>query len=212
MRILYIDTTTSYLYAGIVEENKLVAEIKENLGKNLSVYALKKISELLENINLKPDDIDKIMIVNGPGSFTGIRVGVTIAKTIAYTLNKEIVTISSIEAMTLSSKKETCFKIPLIDARRGYVYSGIYTDELSSVLKEQYIKLDTIKCAVDNLIDTHVYITNDDIDVDNKEEYNPDIEKIVNAFIDKESINPHAVNPEYLKLTEAEENLNLEII
>lgn len=212
MKILYIDTTTSYLYTGLVVDGKLLADIKEDFGKDLSSCALQKISELLKNNNLEPNDIDKIMVVNGPGSFTGIRVGVTIAKTYAYSLNKKVITISSLEAMALSSKTDSTFKVPMIDARRGYVYGAIYNNDATPVLKPQYITLEALKCAVDHLIDSFEYISNQKFNDIECESYNPDIEKIVNTFENREEINPHAVNPVYLKQTEAEEKQNLEII
>jgi len=212
MKILYIDTTTSYLYTGLVVDGKLLADIKEDFGKDLSSCALQKISELLKNNNLEPNDIDKIMVVNGPGSFTGIRVGVTIAKTYAYSLNKKVITISSLEAMALSGKTDSTFKVPMIDARRGYVYGAIYNNDATPVLKPQYITLEALTCAVDHLIDSFEYISNQKFNDIECESYNPDIEKIVNTFKNREEINPHAVNPVYLKQTEAEEKQNLEII
>lgn len=212
MKILYIDTTTSYLYTGLVVDGKLIADIKEDFGKDLSSCALQKISELLKNNDLEPNDIDKIMVVNGPGSFTGIRVGVTIAKTYAYSLNKKVITISSLEAMALSSKTDSTFKIPMIDARRGYVYGAIFNSDATPVLKPQYITLEALKCAVDHLIDSYEYISNQNFTDIKTELYNPDIEKIVNTFENREETNPHAVNPVYLKQTEAEEKQNLEII
>ena len=106
MKVLYIDTTTSYLYTGIVVDGKLIVEIKKEFGKDLSRQALSKISDMIKQAKLKPTDIDKIMVVNGPGSFTGIRVGVTIAKTFAYTLKKEVITLLSLEAMAISNKNE----------------------------------------------------------------------------------------------------------
>lgn len=211
MKILYIDTTTSYLYTGIVVDGKLIAEIKDDFGKDLSSVALKKISEMLDSNSFNPNDIDKIMVVNGPGSFTGIRVGVTIAKTYAYSLNKEVITISSLEAMALSCKDDN-FKVPMIDARRGYVYGAIFSEDNLLVLKPQYIKIDAIKCAVENLIGNFTYISNQNFDDIDTVRYSPDIEKIVNTFENREAVNPHAVNPIYLKLTEAEEKQNLEII
>lgn len=212
MKILYIDTTTSYLYTGIVVDHKLIAEVKEEFGKDLSSVALNKISEMLENNKLEPDDIDKIMVVNGPGSFTGIRVGVTIAKTYAYSLNKEIITITSLEAMALSSGNNLEFKVPIIDARRGYVYGAIFDEKNEIILQPQYIRLDTLKCAVENLIGDFSYISNQNFDGIQTISYIPNIEAIVNNFENKENVNPHAVNPIYLKLTEAEEKHNLEII
>lgn len=212
MKILYIDTTTSYLYLGLVIDGKLIQSVKKNLGKDLSSNSLLEISNMLENANLHPIDIDKIMVVNGPGSFTGIRVGVSIAKTYAYSLNKDIITISSLEAMALSSKTNTTFKVPIIDARRNYVYGAIYNSDMVPVLKQQYISLDAIKCSVDHLIDSYQYISNNSFTEIDTEEYDPDILKIVNFFIDKGPVNQHAVNPVYLKQTEAEEKNKMDII
>lgn len=212
MRTLYIDTTTSYLYTGIVVDGTLLSEIKENCGKDLSSVALQKISEMITINNLKPEDIDKIIVVNGPGSYTGIRVGITIAKTFAYSLKKDITTITSLEVMALSSQSESEFKVPIIDARRGYVFGAIYDNLNNAILKPQYISLEALKVTTDNLIGSFKYISNNNFNDIETESYNPNIEKVVNTYINKESINPHAVNPIYLKLTEAEENKKLELI
>ncbi len=212
MKILYIDTTTSYLYTGLVVDKKLVSEVKKDLGKDLSSYTLKEIDTMLKQNHLEPNDIDKIIVVNGPGSFTGIRVGVTIAKTYAYSLKKEIVTISSLEAMAISSKEDDIIKVPLIDARRGYVYGAIYSKDNMPILKPQYISLESLKCATGQLLDKFAYISNQKFENIETESYNPNIEKIVNTFTTKEGINPHSVNPIYLKQTEAEEKQNLELI
>lgn len=212
MKILYIDTSTSYLYTGLVIDKKLQAEIKKDFGKSLSSMALNEISKMLKDNQLEPNDIDKIIVVNGPGSFTGIRVGVTIAKTFAYSLKKEIISISSLEAMAISSKTETCYKVPLIDARRNYVYSAIFDKNTLPILKPQYISLEALKCAVDHLFDSYQYISNQQFTDIISENYNPDIEKIVNAFDSRPTNNPHSINPIYLKQTEAEEKHQLEII
>ena len=204
MRILYIDTSSSYLYTGIVEDNQLVAEVKENLQLDLSKLALPKIASMFEEKNLKPSDIDKIIVVNGPGSFTGIRVGLTIAKVYAWSLNIPITTITSLEAMAISCPNDT-IAVPLIDARRGYVYGAIY-DRDKEILKPQHIKLEELMKSLENR-EEYVFITKDNIDLNGEIcDYNPDILKIVRKYCLKEAVNPHAVNPEYLKLTEAEES------
>ncbi len=212
MKVLYIDTTTSYLYTGIVVDGKLIVEIKKEFGKDLSRQALSKISDMIKQAKLKPTDIDKIMVVNGPGSFTGIRVGVTIAKTFAYTLKKEVITLLSLEAMAISNKNEKVFKVPIIDARRGYIYGAIYNQENIPVLKPQYISLEALKSATNHLLEDFEYISNQEFTDLKVESYNPNIEKIVNTLISREGTNPHAVNPVYLKQTEAEEKQNTEII
>ena len=95
MTLFYIDTTSSYLYTAIVKDNELLIEKKEDLGKNLSIETNKIVSDMFNEVNLKPEDINKIIVVNGPGSFTGIRIGVTLAKIMAYTKNIRITTITS---------------------------------------------------------------------------------------------------------------------
>ena len=207
MKILYIDTSSSYLYTAIVEENNILGEIKEEFGQSLSEVALPKIASIFKDNNIEPKEINKIIVVNGPGSFTGIRIGITIAKVYAWSLNIPITTITSLEAMALSSKVNL-YHIPVIDARRKYVFGAIYDEENNQILKPQHIKIDDLKDEMKE-IKNYVVITNNEElneEFDNIEPYNPDIIKIVKYFSDKAEINPHAVNPEYLKLTEAEES------
>ena len=103
MRVLYIDTSSSYLYAGISDEEHLICEVKKEFGHSLSEEALPEIAKLFTENKILPTDIDKILVVNGPGSFTGIRIGITIAKVYAWSHKIPITTISALEAMMLSS-------------------------------------------------------------------------------------------------------------
>ena len=205
MRILYIDTSSSYLYAAIAEDSRLLCEVKKEFGTSLSEEALPEIVNLFTMTNLTAKEIDKIIVVNGPGSFTGIRIGITIAKVYAWSLNIPITTITSLEAMMLSSKASTAI-VPMIDARRRYVFSAIYDENKEVILKPQHIKMDDLNKELEKL-SNYTIITKDELEeYEDKEEYDPDILKIISYFKDKEPINPHAVNPDYLKLTEAEES------
>lgn len=209
MKILYLDTSSSFLYCAIVKNDECIGEIKLNLEKDLSSLALSQINNLFITTSTKPKDIDKIIVVNGPGSFTGIRVGLTIAKTYAWSLNTEITTISSLEAMAISHQIQCDYYIPVIDARRGYVYAGIYDNDNNQILKNQYINLEVLKATINNIPGTYTFITNDKIDgLNNISLYDPDFLKIINKYKNKKGINPHAVDALYLKLTEAEEKLN----
>jgi len=206
MRILYIDTSSSYLYAAISENDSKIVEIKKEFGRSLSEEALPEIVELFQSIHINPADIDKIMVVSGPGSFTGIRIGMTIAKVCAWSMNIPITTITSLEAMNISSDSNTN-RVPVINARRGNVFAAIYDSNNRQIMPSQLIKIVDLQQKLKSLED-YIFITNDDIEIiGNKESYSPKLQRIINYYKDKESINPHAVNPEYLKLTEAEENL-----
>ena len=166
-----------------------------------------QVIELFNKANIIPKDLDKIIVVNGPGSFTGIRIGITIAKTIAWALNINITPISGLIAMAISCNNDT-YKMPLIDARRGYVYGAIYDKDNNEVIKDSHINLQEL---LDKSKDLDIEaITNNDLDINiKKESYDPDILKIVKHFEENDGINPHLVNPIYLKKTEAEEKAGL---
>ncbi len=206
MKILYIDTSSSFLYSAIVDDHNLLCEVKKEFGSEMSINALPEIAEMFTKTELKPKDIDKIIVVDGPGSFTGVRIGVTIAKVYAWSLDLKISTITSLEAMA-TSNNDNCIKVPMIDARRGYVYSAIYDQDLNEILKPQHIKLEDLKNKLEQIED-YIIITDDEIpSIEKKVDYTPDILKIVEKYKDKKTINPHAINPDYLKLTEAEEKM-----
>ena len=205
MRYLYIDTSSSFLYTAIVEDGKLISSRTEDYGQSLSEVALPKIVEMFEENNLSPNSVDKIIVVDGPGSFTGIRIGITIAKVYAWSLKTPITTISSLEAMAVSSTSNT-IHVPMLNARRGYVYTAIYDENNKAIFNPKHIKLDEFKKELDSL-SSYEIISNDEFEVEMEtKSYTPDYVKIVETFKDRKDINPHAVNPNYLKLTEAEES------
>ena len=205
MKYLYIDTSSSYLNTALVEDNNVLASINEEFGQSLSEVVVPKIVSMFQENNIEPKDIDKIIVLNGPGSFTGIRIGITIAKVYAWSLNIPITTIDSLSAMALSSK-ENKIHIPMINARRGYVYGAIYDEENRILLKPQHIKQVDLEKEYQKYPNREI-ISNDELEINEQiKSYTPDFLKIVNFYKDKENINPHAVNPEYLKLTEAEES------
>lgn len=208
MRVLYIDTSSDYLYSGIVINDKLVSEIKKKYEKDLSKEALPKVIELFDKAGITPQELDKIIVVNGPGSFTGIRIGITIAKTMAWALNINITPISGLTAMAISCNNDT-YKMPLIDARRGYVYGAIYDKDNNKIIEDSHIYLQDLLDKSKNLSEV-VAITNNNININLKVlRYDPDILKIVKHYENSEGINPHLVNPIYLKKTEAEEKAGL---
>lgn len=207
MITLYIDTSSSTLFLGLKDGNNKLYEIKEYLHKDLSKKTLPKIKELFDKALINPCDIDKILVVNGPGSFTGIRIGLTIAKTFAWGLNKNISTISSLEAMAVSfNTYDVDYIVPVIDARRNYVYSAIYDNNLNILLEESYISLENLQKHLNELNGSYAIICNDDINIESNK-YDPNIDKIIKTFCNKININPHSIDANYLKLTEAEENL-----
>ena len=206
MKYLYIDTSSAYLYTGIVEDNNLLIEKKEFLEHNLSKESLFIVSKMFEEANIKVDDIDKILVVTGPGSFTGIRVGLTFAKVYAWAKNIPIIGVSSLEAMAVSSDINTN-KVPMLNARRECVYTAVYSKDNEEIFEPKHRKLSDFNKQLEKL-DNYQIISNDEEITMDKIPYNPNILEIVNHFKDREETNPHELNPTYLKNTAAEEALN----
>lgn len=206
MRILYLDTSSSFLYCGLFDDVKSIFTIKEFLGKKMSEEVLFKINQKFEEKKISTDSVEKIILVNGPGSFTGVRIGITIAKVYSLFMKIPIITISSLNAMSLSVKSEL-LHVPLIDARRGYVYAGVYNSDSTILLKDQYILLDDLKNYLQSLGKKYIFISNDFSEFDCLK-YVPDICYIVEKSKNLSSTETHLVNANYLKSTEAEEKIN----
>lgn len=201
---LFISTATDRIIVAIIKENEVIYNYNDVNSNKLSEIIMPIIDEAFHTTNLKPNDIDRIYVVNGPGSFTGIRVGVTIAKVMAWGLKRPIIPISSLELLASNSVSDK-YLVPLIDARRDYVYCAVYNDNLELVQNEKHILLDDLIKNISGLDVQFVSENNFDFEVV-KPEYN--LLKIINKHLNDPFINPHQVNPNYLKLTEAEENFN----
>ena len=200
---LFIDTSNFKLIVGVINEkdNKVCSYYNDVLKSDLSEKALVVIKECIDKAKIRPIDIDKIYVVNGPGSFTGVRIGVTIAKTYGWSLNKKVIPVSSLEVLS-SCDTNAKYVASLIDARRGYVYAGIYDNSLKVYRKDKYIDLEEFK----RIIPKDSIIVSDD-DIEGVEKPNINILKVVNKHKDDTGINPHELVPSYLKITEAEANL-----
>ena len=202
---LFIDTVSSRIIVAILKDGKIKSIHNEKNGHDLSTRILPIIDNVFNEAKVIPNEVDTIYVVNGPGSFTGIRIGVTIAKTYAWSMKKRIITLSELALMATTSV-DTDLIIPLIDARRNASYAGIYDKNGNSVLSDCYISNDDLKEKLSK-DKTFTFISYDNIDAFDTVEPNIDLELFINMHRNDVAKNPHEVNPEYLKLTEAEENL-----
>jgi tRNA threonylcarbamoyladenosine biosynthesis protein TsaB len=198
---LFIDTALSYIRIALFKDNKLLDSINEKCEKNMSALFDSKVDELFKRNNLELTEVNKIYTVTGPGSFTGIRVGMTFSKVLAMALNKKITPISELQVLATTNTDK--LKAPLIDARRGYVYAGVYDEDCSTVVEDKHILLEDFL----NINKDVEYISYDSFEHISTILPNIDFEKIINKNKDKKQIDHEVLTPNYLKLTEAEENL-----
>ena len=124
MKIAAFDTSSKALTLAILEDETLLAQMTLNIKKNHSITLMPAIDFLMNSLDMKPTDLDRIAVAQGPGSYTGLRSAVATAKTLAYTLKIELVGVSSL--LALVPEKTEGLVIPLINARRNNVYAGFY--------------------------------------------------------------------------------------
>ncbi|MBP2855671.1 tRNA (adenosine(37)-N6)-threonylcarbamoyltransferase complex dimerization subunit type 1 TsaB, partial [Acinetobacter baumannii] len=126
MITLGIDTANQTLAIGVVEDEQILGQIQTNIKRNHSVTLMPAIDQLFADLQISPKDIDRIAVSDGPGSYTGLRIGVTTAKTIAYTLDKELVGVSSLKTIAANCIGVDKIIVSMFDARRKNVYAGAY--------------------------------------------------------------------------------------
>ena len=124
MKVLAFDTSSKALSLAILEDKQVLAETMINIKKNHSITLMPAIDFLMGSLDWTPKDLDRIVVAQGPGSYTGLRIAVATAKTLAHTLKIELVGVSSL--LALVPEQVEGLVIPVMDARRNNVYAGFY--------------------------------------------------------------------------------------
>ena len=138
MKIAAFDTSSKALTLAILEDETLLAQMTLNIKKNHSITLMPAIDFLMASLDLTPKDLDRIVVAQGPGSYTGLRMAVATAKTLAHTLKIELVGVSSL--LALVPEQVEGLVIPVMDARRNNVYAGFYQSG-QSVRPEAHLPL-----------------------------------------------------------------------
>src|SRR5690625_1532418 len=142
MKILALDTSNYVLSIAVLSDGQIVGEYTTNLEKNHSVRLMPAINNLMNEIDITPDMLDKIIVAKGPGSYTGVRIGLTTAKTLAWALIIPIIGVSSLKSLAYQGYFFNSIICPFFDARRGLIYTGLYEkrkNNLNEILEEQNI-------------------------------------------------------------------------
>ncbi len=126
MLILSIDSSGMTASAALVTKEKILAEMSVNNKKTHSQTLLPMVEQLMDSVDLSPEAVDMIAIAEGPGSFTGLRIGAALAKGLGLALEKPLIGISTTDALAYGCGMTDCLICPMIDARHETVYTGIY--------------------------------------------------------------------------------------
>lgn len=222
MTVLAIDTSNTALGVALLEGDKVLGEYITNLKKNHSVRIMPAIQLLMKDCEKVPGDLTKIVVAKGPGSYTGIRIGVTIAKTLAWSLKIPLVGVSSIEILAAGIGRYFNGAVsPIFDARRGQVYTGLYqfkNGHLEMIQKDDVVM---ITDWAEKLIDTQnpILFVGNDLDIHRHTiedilgshalfaemtENNPRPSELALLGKDQPGENIHSFVPNYIRLAEAE--------
>lgn len=201
---LFIDTSSEDVSIAIIKDKKVLASKTETIPGKHSIYTTSILDNIIKEADINNNDIDKIMVVNGPGSFTGLRIGVTVAKVFAYLLNKEVTCISSLKMRALSINHNYC--LSLIDARNNNYYIALYDKDNNEVVKPVFSNIDKVTELINKY--NPICVSDKELIINNKKvpKQNLDIVKIVDYYKSKKSINAHLAVPDYLKLPQAMED------
>ena len=143
MLTLAIDSSTTTLTLGLVRDEVILATSYGPTENNQSEVLIPIIEDIMKTRNLKPVDIEKIAVAVGPGSYTGIRVGVAVAKSLGYALDIPVTGVSSLEVMAMAAESgDIC--IPMIDARRGTVFAGAYDHDGTIIIPDGHYKIEKL--------------------------------------------------------------------
>ena len=140
MLILAIDTATKIGSVALYEDKTgIIGEINLYVKVNHSNVIMKAVDSLFDLSGYTIKDVDKIAVTTGPRSFTGIRIGVAIAKGLAYSLKKPIIGINELDVLAETGEEREGLIVPLIDARKERVYYSQYKYENRKLVrKEEY--------------------------------------------------------------------------
>lgn len=135
MKILSIDTSTSSLSVCIMDDDEVIGEINLNNGLVHSTTLMPAIENLFTMLNFDKSELSHIAVTVGPGSFTGIRIGVATANAFSLALNIPVISISSLDAMAMNFISYEGTVITTIDAQRDTYYVGVYRASDSKIEK-----------------------------------------------------------------------------
>lgn len=162
MLTIAIDTSNTTLSIALVEDNQILCEIIETTKNDHSRRLMPAIDRMFKQTQRFPKDLDLISVAMGPGSYTGVRIGVTVAKTLAWTLKKPLVGVSSLEILARNLYEEG-YVVPLFDARRQSVFAGVYDGKTyESVIADGHYDLSQL---LENLSkkDKKIYFLGNDV-------------------------------------------------
>lgn len=206
MICLFLDTSSDDLTISLIKDNNLIFNKIITTKNDHSSYLVATIRESLNVNKLSVKDINKLFVTIGPGSFTGTRIGITVAKTLAWSIGINVTPISSLEQYIYEYKNYD-FYISIIEERRENVYYCIYDSNYNQIGNEIFCNKDEMIKELSKLEGNILLISNSDYEGYEVKKRKINSVMLINHCMNKEEINPHFLKPNYIKKIEVESKL-----
>ncbi len=164
MKILALDSTAKTASVSICEDERLITIYSVTAGLNHSETLLPMVENALKTAQMKIDDIDMFAISDGPGSFTGVRIGVSLLKGLAFGKNKICIGVSTLEALAYNLKGFEGVISPVMDARRGQVYNALFESDgqvVTRLCDDRAIEICELENELRQFADKKIYLCGD---------------------------------------------------
>lgn len=147
MRVLSIDTATEAASCAVIEDSRLLGEITFNFEKQHSVILMPIIDNLLTSLHMDISSIDGFISSKGPGSFTGLRIGMSTIKGLSFGAQKPFISVSTLDALAFNLAYSSGIICPILDALRDNVYTALYSfrdEELKRISDYMVISIEEL--------------------------------------------------------------------
>ena len=205
MICLFLDTSGDTLIVSLIKDNNIIYNKKVESIRDHSTYLVNTINEAFKQNNLDIKSLNKIFVGIGPGSFTGTRIGVTVAKTLAYSLNIDLIPVSTLEEYIYSTENYDYY-VPVIEDKKDKLYFSIFDKNKNRIIDDSYGTLEEFLKYIKKY-DNLVIISDNEYEGYNVHRKEINVLNMINNLIKRESINPHLLKPNYIKRIDAEDKL-----
>ena len=192
MVTVLLDSSNTNLSVGVARDNLLLECISYEAWQRQSEYMILELDKLFTKYGITKDDISDVIVAKGPGSYTGVRIAITIAKTIATALDAKLYAVSSLRVLKDHAKPSIC----LINARSGRSYIGVYQD-VETLLEEQIMKNEDVLKYIEDHPDYSVCGETKYLGIEGVISNN--IEEMISLKESLDSVNPLSLKPVYMK-------------
>lgn len=209
MICLFFDTSSDLLKVSLIKDNKIIFD-KELYTKNdHSSYLVPTIDEAFKSNNIDFKELDEIIVGNGPGSFTGTRISIAVAKTYAFSFNIPVYMISSLEELIYDNDGYD-FYVPIIEEKKENLYFSIFDKNKKRVMDDTYSSTEYMYKKLEELDGKILLISLSDKEYEKYDTVKASLNALnimKNIDVNNEKVNPHLLKPNYIKKIEAEAKL-----